>query len=330
MSLRGRKGIRQQIGMTVASDDGFERHIVACPNCPREGKITMFTIQDHQEKYRIYTLRDEEAQSWLKVAPERGGIITEFGVKNHNFLYLDEATFNDPATSVRGGIPVLFPICGQLENDQYQWNGKQYKMKPHGFARNHPWQVVGTETNGQSAIKLRFAADAQTQSVYPFDFELIFTYALKGNQLTITQEYHNHSETMMPVYAGFHPYFLAGDKSKIMYDTDGTIYLDYEDKKIKPFRKDFDLTNVSIAKLILDQAKNGLSFQDPVLGHRIRLQYGREFRYPLLWSSVGKNFICVEPFMAKMNALNTHEDIQLIKPGGVLATYLTITGEICV
>lgn len=288
----------------------------------------MFTIQEYQEKFHFFTLRDEEAQSWIKVVPERGGIITEFGVKDHNFLYMDEGTLYDTATNVRGGIPILFPICGQLENDQYQWNGKQYKIKPHGFARNHPWEVVGSDTNGKASIKLKFTGNEQTRCIYPFDFELVFTYTLKGNQLRIDQEYHNCSETMMPMYAGFHPYFSAGDKSQIVYETDGTILWDYEDKKIKPFHKNYDMSNVSVAKLILDQTQSSLSFHDQTLRHKIRLNYSKEFRYPLLWSSVGKDFLCVEPFMAKMNAMNTYEDLQLIKPNGVLGTYLTISGEL--
>jgi galactose mutarotase-like enzyme len=287
----------------------------------------MFNIQEHQEKFKIYDLQDQTAGSRIRVAPERGGIIIGFSVKDHEYLYLDEATFNDPATNVRGGIPILFPICGQLENDQYQWNGKQYKMKAHGFARTQPWEVIETDTQGKAAIKLKFTSNEQTKTIYPIDFELRFTYSLKGNQLTIDQEYCNHSDVMMPIYAGFHPYFKVGDKSQIYYDTDGTVYLDYADKKMKPFSRNIDLTHVSVARLILNQSKNGISFQDNSIQQKITLNYSKEFKYPLLWSTEGKDFLCVEPFMAKMDALNTHEDLYLLKPHGVLNTFVTITAD---
>lgn len=287
----------------------------------------MFNIHEYQEKFKMYELRDENAHSWVKVAPERGGIISGFGIGNQDLLYLDEGTFQDTAASVRGGIPILFPICGQLENDQYQLNGKQYKMKPHGFARNFPWEVIGTDQNEKASITIKLTGNEQTKNLYPFDFELVFTYILKANELRIDQEYHNNSEVMMPIYSGFHPYFKVGDKSKIEYDIDGTIYFDYDDKKIKPFSKNYDMTNVSIAKLIIDQAKKELSFHDHTLKRKIILSYGKEFKYPLLWSTPGKDFLCVEPFMAKMNALNTHEDLQWIKPQGTLKTFFIIRGE---
>lgn len=285
----------------------------------------MFTIDEVQTKYKVYELRDESGSSWIKVAPERGGIITEFGVHGDNVLFMDEATFNDPATNVRGGIPVLFPICGQLANDQYQWNGKKYKIKPHGFARNLPWKVIRPENQEQAAITIELTQNETTREMYPFDFLLRFTYRLKGNQLTIDQEYHNHSDVMMPIYAGFHPYFKVGKKQNLVYESDGTIYLDYADLKIKPFSQTIDLSRVSIAKLILNQAKNKIVLHDPTLKHKISLTYSKEFKYPLLWTTEGKDFMCVEPFMAKMNALNTHEDLTLIKPGGVIRIGLTIT-----
>ena len=32
--------------------------------------------------------------------------------------------------------PVLFPIVGTLENNTYYYNGKEYQLTRHGFARN--------------------------------------------------------------------------------------------------------------------------------------------------------------------------------------------------
>ena len=86
-----------------------------------------------------------------------------------------------------------------------------------------------------------------------------------------------------------------------------------------------DLTHVSVARLILNQTKLGISFQDSSIQQKITLNYSKEFKYPLLWSTEGKNFLCVEPFMAKMDALNTHEDLYLLKPQGILSTCVTIT-----
>jgi galactose mutarotase-like enzyme len=290
----------------------------------------MFTIKEEQNQFKTYELRDEKAQSWFKVAPERGGIIYSFGVKGEELLYLEEATFNDRTTSVRGGIPILFPICGQLEGDQYRWNSREYKMKPHGFARNLPWEVIRTDSNDKASITIRLLSNEQTRAQFPLDFELRFTYTLKGNQLVIDQEYINLSEFAMPVYAGFHPYFKVGDKSKLIYHTNSTLYLDYADKSIKPFGRSFDMSDVSVARLLLNHTNNEILFEDPALKHKISYKYSKEFKYFLFWSLVGKDFLCVEPFMAKMNALNSNEDLYHISPKGTLRLSWTISGDILV
>jgi galactose mutarotase-like enzyme len=54
----------------------------------------------------------------LLVVPERGGLITGWRCNGVEWLYLDVQRFADPSKLVRGGIPVLFPICGGLPGDQ--------------------------------------------------------------------------------------------------------------------------------------------------------------------------------------------------------------------
>lgn len=54
----------------------------------------------------------------LRVVPDRGGLVTGWLCQGpwgaREILHVDAERFADPAKSVRGGIPVLFPICGGL------------------------------------------------------------------------------------------------------------------------------------------------------------------------------------------------------------------------
>ena len=54
----------------------------------------------------------------LRLVPERGGLVTEWLCNGRELLYFDQLRFADPTKSVRGGIPVLFPICGNLPGDR--------------------------------------------------------------------------------------------------------------------------------------------------------------------------------------------------------------------
>ena len=93
-------------------------------------------------KNQPYILSDEPTQSLVVVCPGRGGIVTEWRTQDQKIFYMDKERFADPALSVRGGIPLLFPICGNLPEDTYTLDGESYKLKQHGFARNLPWQVT--------------------------------------------------------------------------------------------------------------------------------------------------------------------------------------------
>lgn len=58
----------------------------------------MYQIRTHDDCYLIYELFDSTADSWIKVAPDRGGMIIGFGVQGEEILYLDKATFDHPDT----------------------------------------------------------------------------------------------------------------------------------------------------------------------------------------------------------------------------------------
>ena len=72
----------------------------------------------------------------LRVVPERGGLVTGWVSGGEERLYFDAERFTDPAKSVRGGIPVLFPICGNLPGNQLDLPQGSYTLAQHGFARD--------------------------------------------------------------------------------------------------------------------------------------------------------------------------------------------------
>ena len=59
--------------------------------------------------------------------------------------------------------PVLFPIVGRLKNDSYTYEGKQYTMTQHGFARDGVFEVE--EVNEGSVIFL-LKSNPHTLSTY--------------------------------------------------------------------------------------------------------------------------------------------------------------------
>ncbi|MEH7545145.1 aldose epimerase [Neobacillus vireti] len=286
----------------------------------------MYQLKVSNEKeLSVYELYNETVGSWLRVAPDRGGIITSFGVENDEILFLNKETLYDPKKNIRGGIPILFPISGQLENGEYEWNDKVYKMKNHGIARNQPWEVIDTDLNETKAtVTLRLVSNEETMREYPFQFEVIFSYTITKNELSIDQVYRNISDESMPIYAGFHPYFKTSSKD-LTYQTDAKTYLDYNTMEVNSFNESLDLTNKKESLVLLDSIKKEISFELPELRKNVTMRYGDEFKYIVLWTEAEQEFICVEPWMAMTDELNRKEELVMVEPGKSLHTSLVIS-----
>ncbi|MGM0875973.1 MAG: aldose epimerase [Bacillota bacterium] len=284
----------------------------------------MYIMKEYKEGNLTFNeLCNENKTSWLKVVPERGGIITSLGIQGEELLFMNEETLHNEEKNIRGGIPILFPISGQLTKGQYEWNGTTYKMKNHGVARNLPWEVVEINTKKEEAsIKIKLESNDATLTSYPFEFELVFTYILRENELVIDQTYHNKSTKDMPIYAGFHPYFKTASK-QLKIDTDAIEYLDYNDMKNKKVE---DVITIDQKEAyVLKSGIKSVRFSLREIGKQITMNYGEEFPYIVLWSEEGQGFVCVEPWMAKTGELNRKDELTMIHPGKALRTKVSIS-----
>jgi galactose mutarotase-like enzyme len=287
----------------------------------------MFRVSEYTDHFKMYKLSNPDSNSYVTVCPERGGIITEYCAKGENILYLDKSTLDNLEANIRGGIPILFPICGQLANGEYELNGTTYQMRNHGLARINPWTVTNTDVDETSAsITLTLSSTPEMKKSFPFSFELVFTYVLQGNSLCINQEYRNHSHVEMPIYAGFHPYFKTCTKN-LHYETDATRYLNYNDMRTKAYTGSVNLDTLVESVAFLDAKQQKIAFRLPDSQTKIHMEYGGEFKYIVLWSVQGKNFVCVEPWMAMNDELNRKQELTYIQPNSVLRTKVDIYTE---
>lgn len=285
----------------------------------------MFAIASSQQQYKTYTLTDKAADSLLDVVPERGGIVTRWSIQGQDILYLDAQRFANPDLSVRGGIPILFPICGNLPDNTYTHNGQQYSLKQHGFARDLPWEVTNKVTQDQASITLVLESNDITRAVYPFDFQLAFTYQLVGNKLAVLQHITNYSAVTMPFSVGLHPYFLVHDKTQLHFTIPATEYQDQRTKTNHAFSSNFDFEQDEIDAAFRPLNAANASVRDPDRGLQLHLSWNdTHYKTFVFWTQKGKDFYCVEPWTAPRNALNTGTDLISLEPGGSLQTWVNM------
>lgn len=255
-----------------------------------------------------------------RIVPARGGIVTEFACWGVPVLYLDQATLRDPGKNIRGGNPVLFPICGPLEDGKYTLpDGRQYAMKQHGLARNMHWQVSGVDCGQDSAqIILETDSNNETKQAYPFDFRLVFTYVVEPGRLTIKQTYYNNSPEEMPFYAGFHPYFFAPGEKAVNLDIPSSEYFDLKTGETRPFDGCLDLHSRPETNLVFAALSGSQAAFDRPDGWRVTVKFDDSFRYIILWALKDKDFLCLEPWMGNNYDLNRGH-ARSVAPGQSLA-----------
>lgn len=254
-------------------------------------------------------------QSRLEVVPERGGIITSWQVQNQEILYLDEERFANPQLSVRGGIPILFPICGNLPDNTYTLNDKQYTLKQHGFARDLPWKSTQDQVTPEKAsLTLVLSSNEQTRAVYPFDFQLAFTYQIQGNTLEIKQQFTNLSTEPMPFSTGFHPYFLTVDKNQLKFEIPSQEYQDQITKEIHSFNGGFDFNRDEIDAAFKQLSGKSATVTDNARKLKLTLEYDDTYSTLVFWTVKGKDYYCLEPWSGPRNAINTGEHLTVLEP----------------
>ena len=288
----------------------------------------MFTIDIQEQQYKTYILSDKTAGTQIEVVPERGGIITRWLVQGQEIFYLDAERFTHPDLSVRGGNPILFPLCGNLPDNTYSVEGKPYTIKQHGFARELPWTATAQNTQDKASVTVVLSSNEETKAVYPFDFQLAFTYELQGNTLVVRQEYKNLSSTPMPFSAGFHPYFLCGDKNQLEVELPSTRYQDNKTKEFHTFDGKFDFNQDEIDFAFGGLTSKSATVTDNSRRLKLTLDYDDFSTWLVFWTVKGKEFYCLEPWSATRNAFNTGENLTVLAPGASCTASFGLTANL--
>lgn len=286
----------------------------------------MYEVTTRTAPIPTYVLRDVQAGSEVEVCPTRGGMVTRFRVGETPVLAMDDTTLYDLSKNVRGGNPVLFPIAGPLKEGRWLYQGNTYEMKQHGFARNSQWQVLRVSDEGAARLTLCLPSSEETKKQFPFDFRVEYTYELSGSSLKVLQSYTNLSAAPMPLHAGFHPYFFVpeSEKAATKIETQATRAFDNVTKEEVPFTG-FDLTRKEVDLHLRDHGSTRSSLTRPGADKKIEVTGSEEFTHWVVWTLQGKDFVCLEPWTAPGNALNTGERLIHLQPNETRKLWVEIS-----
>ena len=285
----------------------------------------MYQVRVSNETSPLYFLTDDQARSEVQIVPERGGLVTQWRLQGQPIFYFDQERFKDPTLSVRGGIPVLFPICGNLPDNQYTVDDQAFSLKQHGFARDLPWEVMSQSTDQGACLDFKLSSNSATLKQFPFPFELVFRYQLQGQTLSLHQRIVNLGERPMPFSLGLHPYFFCRDKTAVSLEIPAAAYLDQMTGKKHPYQAPLDLTQpeLDLAFTAITAAETKLVDHDRNLA--IELTFSDLYKTLVVWTVAGKDYVCLEPWSAPRNALSSGEQLTRVDPFSFLEAWVKFT-----
>lgn len=239
-----------------------------------------------------------------------------------------------------GQSPVLFPIIGRLLDDKYRYNGKEYIMQKHGFARKRTFDVVSCERN-EAVFVLR--SDDSTREMYPFEFELFVKFELLGKMLQATHTVVNKTDGEMYFSIGGHPGFNCEIGDYLEFDKKETLdteTIDAESIRIPektPVLRDekkIVITEDIFKKdaLILSGIRsNAVTLRSDKHSRAVRFTFG-DVPFLGIWAKPGAPYVCIEPWCGvndnrdKKDDISEKEGIIRLPKGSIFD--LTYTAEI--
>ena len=249
----------------------------------------------------------------------------------------------DPAVWGRHA-PVLFPLVGRLPDDAYQYQGRDYHLPQHGFARDQEFAVLH---HSPTELVFRLQHDESTRAVFPFAFELTITYTLRGAQLSVRWDVHNPAADQPLLFSiGAHPAvrcpLLPGEQFEDYYFAfDHPVTLDRhllagglltgQTARVLTQGQELPLSYglfANDALVFKHYDFSRLTLRSRQSARFVRFQFDG-FPYLGLWTKgPGANFVCVEPWYGVASPtgapgeLSEKEGILTLEPGqSFTATY---------
>tara|TARA_B100000965_G_scaffold37192_1_gene27459 strand:- start:1986 stop:2867 length:882 start_codon:yes stop_codon:yes gene_type:complete len=240
-----------------------------------------------------------DKNNYIKFCPERGGLITNWVSDEKEILYFDEKRFRDKTKSIRGGIPILFPICGNLDLPDSLFGRNYMPFMQHGFARNLKWKYC--LNHQRNSLLLTLKDSKQTKTYYPYSFELKIEVVLKINCLKFEINIQNKTNSEMPVNFGLHPYFNISDFKNLDFRN---YPLNCQDQKSNCLRNTFnELKNINNGIDLLMYTSGIISFRDHLFKRKVTLINPSPFDLGVIWSDPPRKMVCLEPWTSPRNSL---------------------------
>lgn len=263
--------------------------------------------------------------------------IAEYGAEMRRIVFDGvDYLWSGDADVWSGTAPIMFPICGALVEDRYFFEGKEYSLPKHGFARHSMFTL---ENQGDNYAVFLLTSSDETLKMYPFNFEFRVCYKLIGNKVEVGFNVKNTDSKTMYFSVGSHEAYACPEgiedydvifpqnETLNSYVLDGELIsheqlpIIKESDRIALYNKFFAVD----ALVFKDLKSKSATLRNRKTGRKVTVEFpGRN--YFLLWTMTPNNggnfkYICMEPWhgvqpmVESTLELTDKEGLETVNPG---------------
>lgn len=230
-----------------------------------------------------------------------------------------EIIWNGDERFWKNHAPILFPVCGGLKDDTYYLNGKKYHMPKHGFAKLVEFELFEKKENSVSFI---LNDSPETLKGFPFAFSFIVSYTLT-DCLSVEYKVINKDKVAMYFSIGCHEAYTLPDDFTNYYvkfekreelkalNVVGTSvseeYVDYGTSDTLNLNYDLFAIDAVVLRHINSRK---ITLAHKTKGEVCTVCADDNFKNLLLWTKPGAPFLCIEPWTALPDFIDTNQQIE--------------------
>ncbi len=215
--------------------------------------------------------------------------------------------------------PVLFPICGLFKDDTYEFRGKEYKLKIHGFANRREFEY---KLMGDTKVEFSLLPDEETLEAYPFNFAFKVIFELVGNRLKTDYVVTNNGDGIMPFSVGGHEgyfcpetieeYEVHFEKSVKGLVKENVVLKD--GGKVVPLKYEYFTGSLLFFK---NPEFNSATLVHTKSNKKIHVNFEGSNHF-LVWSKPDAKFLCLEPWYGYQNSSYPNRDLEKVDGSVIL------------
>ena len=218
-----------------------------------------------------------------------------------------------------GACPLMFPICGGLKDDKYIFEGKEYTLEKHGYAR---FKTFSVESKTDNSVVFLHKSDDETKQKFPFDYELRVGYTLDGKTLKIDYSVINKTDKTMYFNIGSHEGYATPEGIEdydVLFPQNETLdsYVLYgnllSQQKLSIIKNQnylplYDKYFTIDALVFKDLKSKSATLRNRKTGKAVRVDFP-DANYFLLWHKPNSPYMCLEPWNGVQDIVGSSYDI---------------------